>query len=489
MSDPTPDRYTGTLNDAQLHVLRWIVDGCPDGVMDGYNHRITAAALQTRILVRITGRGASWSAAITERGNDYLKNPPAPKPTRRRRRSAPTETPAPRQPSDDATPSADEESPLDERTELKTSRRLSKTEQLIADLIAAGGVLRVPRWREQGAPDYEQRVHAAQRFGKVPEGKRLRIDWVQGGELEIRLEDAPKGTNVATAPVPVPKRIGRVHPVARTFRDQTDRHEVSRVALPRCVRIIHGLAAEVEKRGFTASNVAQSRGAARNDWTPKDGHLTIEIRGHHYGLRISEEKVLLRGPWDAETRRRAEARYALWHSPRPMRNYDSQATGKLTITLDHGYSREGRPSTFADRKTWTLEDKLPDLLRELEIRVAEDDHRDQEAKQRADERQRQWELAMERAKEDFLEAYRAKVLDQEVLAWQRTTSIRRYLAALQETQGDAADENEWMIWIRQYLQRLDPTRARPELPSMPERIPLDELRPFLNGLSPYGPSS
>jgi hypothetical protein len=37
-----------TLNEAQTEVLRWIADGCPDGVLEGYEHRISAAALRTR---------------------------------------------------------------------------------------------------------------------------------------------------------------------------------------------------------------------------------------------------------------------------------------------------------------------------------------------------------------------------------------------------------------------------------------------------------
>ena len=34
--------------DTQVAVLRWIANGCPDGVMPGYAHKITAAALRSR---------------------------------------------------------------------------------------------------------------------------------------------------------------------------------------------------------------------------------------------------------------------------------------------------------------------------------------------------------------------------------------------------------------------------------------------------------
>src|SRR5258708_8717942 len=63
-----PPRYESdvSLNDVQVAVVRWIADGSPAGVFDGYSHRISAAALQTRGLVRIVGRGATWRAALTD---------------------------------------------------------------------------------------------------------------------------------------------------------------------------------------------------------------------------------------------------------------------------------------------------------------------------------------------------------------------------------------------------------------------------------------
>jgi hypothetical protein len=135
------------LNTAQLDVLRWVARGCGKGVYEGYSHRISAAALQTRGLVRISGRGPSWKAELTARGAAVLALP-------------------------EPTPRAPAEPRLQKKANaskpVRPSRALSKTEQLIADLVVAGGVLRVPYWRQEGEPDYRQRAIAAQRFGKVP---------------------------------------------------------------------------------------------------------------------------------------------------------------------------------------------------------------------------------------------------------------------------------------------------------------------------------
>lgn len=79
-----------TLNKAQVAVLRWVADGCPDGVMDGSAHRISAAALRSRGLIRVSGRGRTWSATITDAGSAYLASPPPPrKQTPRSPRPAP----------------------------------------------------------------------------------------------------------------------------------------------------------------------------------------------------------------------------------------------------------------------------------------------------------------------------------------------------------------------------------------------------------------
>jgi hypothetical protein len=106
-----------TLNDVQVEVLRWISEGCRDGVVaDGVSARISAAALRNRGLVRTSGHGPSWKAKITAAGTEYLQQVDGPHP------------PLPRQPN------------------------VSVTQQLIDDVVAAGGALRVPRkrWEQEG---------------------------------------------------------------------------------------------------------------------------------------------------------------------------------------------------------------------------------------------------------------------------------------------------------------------------------------------------
>jgi hypothetical protein len=450
------------LNRAQLALLRWISADCPDGAHEGYSHRISAAALQSRGLVRISGRGPTWKVELTARGRAVLA---LPEPMRSVNSTAEKASSKP----------------------AKPARPLSKTEQLIADLVAAGGKLRVPYWREQGEPDYRQRALAAQRFGKVPADKRLVLERMRGGELEIRLDDALP----APPPVPVPVRLPRPHPVAKRFRDDSDNHQVSRALLARAVRIVHALAAEAERRGHGVANPkrpAHER-SARDSAKESVPHLGITVGNHAYSLNVAEAKVLLRGVWEERKRAHEQHRlqYPFYGGHERMKPYDSEATGELSLSLVGAAQREGRAASWSDRKSWRVEDKLPELLQELELRAVEDDERAAEEKRQAEERQRQWESEMERARERFLEAQRAKVLRAHIAARQEVAVMTAYLAELEAAHGDKPDSAEWLAWVRDYIKRVDPFASPPTMPVVAE-ISRDDLKPFLPpGVNPYGP--
>ena len=432
-----------TLTKRQVSQLRWIADGCPEGVMEDDFYRISAAALRNRGLVRVTGRGSSWRAQLLPEGRSYLE---------RVESAAP---PIPRQ------------------------ANLSVTQHLVDEIVAAGGTLRVPakRWGDPDQVDYAERARLAEQFGKVPVGKRLTVREIHG-ELELRLEEALEGTVVELSPVDVPARVSNLHPVARRFRDDTDKHEVSRTALPRSVRIVHALTRELEHRGYEVTNVEkQAEGYGGGRWKAEyDGHLRVTIRGHGYHLRVSEEKVSTRSSFEAFPHSRAPGR----------KRYDSDATGRLQIRADR-YGRGGRPAIWGDRRTWTLEEKLPELIRELEVRAAEDDHRDAERKREAEERQRRWEAAMAEAREQFREEYRAQTLRARVAAWQEANQTIEYLSVLRDRYGTSPESATWIRWIARYVdEKLDWLTRPPTMPEDPEPAP-EDLKPFLGGLSPHGP--
>jgi hypothetical protein len=243
-----------TLSESQVTLLRWITSGCPDGVMDGYFHRISAAALRNRGLVTISGHGATWSATATKAGQEYLDQVDGPEP------------PTPRKPN------------------------VSVTQRLVEDVIAAGGTLRVPRWhRHSDGIDYARRARLAERQRKLPPGKRLTLKTI-GEELEISLAEAlDSNVPFELTAVPVAAKVSRYHAAVRHFRDSSDDHEVSRALLGRATRILQAIATEAERRGWNVK-------------TGDAGDLALSVGSVTFYLRLVEEGVHPRGMWEEQVR-------------------------------------------------------------------------------------------------------------------------------------------------------------------------------------------
>jgi hypothetical protein len=449
VSDAVAQRTT--LSEKQVELLRWIAKGCRDGVMEGDSYRISAAALRNRGLIRTSGHGQAWKAKIAPAGVEYLQRVDGPAPP------------------------------------IARQANVSVTQQLIDDVAAAGGCLRRParRWGATEGIDWEQRARLAQIHGKVPSGMRLRTERIDG-EIEIRLVDGIPGTEVPLQPLPVPRRVARLHTVARKFRDDTAGHLVSRAQLPRCVRIVHALATEAERRGWDVDSVVGAVGRRTSRGMEGEaGHFVISIREHSYRLTVVEEKVVLRGAFDAETEYRRAVNYPAYLRPRARTRYDADATGRLQLTCA-GCSREGRPSTWADRRSWTLEDKLPNVLQELEIRAAEDDHAEVERQRRAEERQRQWQAAMDRARHRFIENHRLELLRARIHSWNEAEAIRDYCEAVELRHGVDAVDGEVAEWLEFARVQADRAQDLPRMPADPDITP-EALKPYLKGWSPYGP--
>ncbi|MDQ3729415.1 MAG: hypothetical protein M3355_07470 [Actinomycetota bacterium] len=446
-----------TLNDNQLTVLRWIEQGCPEGVLNDPAHRISAAALRRRGLVATRGRGPSWTANLTDTGREYLERTTRPDP------------PRPRQPN------------------------MSVTQQLVDDVLAAGGSLRVPRksYYERSGVDYQQRARLAERHGKVPEGKRLVVRLASSEELELALDDLLPGAPRKVTAVSVPDKVGRYHPVVRRLKQQSGRHEVSRAALPRALRILNALVTEAERRGHgVETSIAEERkGYGRSGWSGvRDGHVVLRVTEFSAAVRLSEEGLSSRAHWERKNRyfvHRLEGGSETRR--RPLTEYEQRATGRLVLELVPAYSLHCRPGKWADRQRWTLEEKLSELLFEVETRAAEETESRREAERREAERRREWEAAMQRARERYIEHYRGEALRGEVRRWREAQEILAYCDAAESTYPDVPATAEWISWARRYAGQLDPLRAALETPSVPESAPAAELRPFLEGWNPRGP--
>ena len=286
--------------------------------MDGYAHRVSAAALRSRGFLRISGRGPTWRAELTPTGRTLLE-----------------ELDSPVDPSAKSKPWP-ETRPASKPKHAPAQDRVLKTEQLVADVIAAEGRLLLPDDTRKGGVNWRQRAYAAQRHGKVPDGKRLSVTWSSKG-FEIELLDGGVSIDLDADPIPVPARVVNYHPAAREFRDHPYTHEVSRKQLPRSLRLVHALAGELDRRGHNLRCVRAAVGNySRSEWNAStDGQFTVTINGHELSLRLMEKGVGLRGPWEAHKKRREEdteaMRFDRWDVGRiePFDKGSHRPTGSL----------------------------------------------------------------------------------------------------------------------------------------------------------------
>jgi hypothetical protein len=460
------------INDRQRSVFDWIADGCPDGIYEGEGHKVSAAALRARGLVKIRGRGKAWNAELTDRGRAFLDGSPTPGP------ASPPSRPA-RTPATDRKPQS---SPA-----LQADRPPAKTEQLVADVIAGDGRLMLPDETAKSGVNWRQRAYAAQRHGKVPDGKRLVVSRGREGFV-IELMDGQTGNELGAEEIHVPARLTKYHRVAGQFRDRTDLQQISRKALPRALRIIHALALEIERRGhqIECANAPQTDRYGRRERNAKDSaHLVVTIGDHDLELRIYEKGVGLRSAWEQQKTYYEENRlnFRLGYLPSRPTAYDKDATGQLNISL---LGHSPRQTTWGDRKRWKLDDRLGQILRELETQADEAEERRLAREREEAERQRQWEAAMADAKRRFMEDHQLDVLRRRVQAWQEADAIRAYCDAIEARHGQAATEADTAAWLQLAREHADRLQRLPTMPADPE-ITDEALKPYLGSWSPYGP--
>jgi hypothetical protein len=479
------------LNSRQHEVLQWIADGCPDRVMDGYSYKTSAVALRSRRLVTVSKNGGIWRASITSTGAYYLEH--GDYPTDREIKTASStsvEVPVrsgmtPDKSASSSPPPARSGRPG--RSKIKTKKAdgtLSPTERLIADLVANGGELRLGRIE---GDNYEARIRAAIRFGKVPEGKQLvTTGWRWSDDYAIRLQDAPAWMNAKLVPITVPTVLRKPHPLVASLQRRDSALNINRSARHRALLVIQALAVEAERRGYTVKETEVTTDQYGYKRRESKDHFAILVQGHPIGVQVRQD--VNRNAHEPTARELVKADRDTWFR---LPKYDYTPSERLSIQLS-GRS-EHRQSKWKDATKARLEELLPQILQEIELRAAAAEVARLAAIEAAEERRRQWELARKEAELEHRESYRAQVLGEQVDDWLRSRQIRDYLDAMQmsiatfDDPADAAAANEWLEWARHQTSTLDPLQRSLVMPVEPSPT-AEDLAPFMNGLSPYGPS-
>jgi hypothetical protein len=164
----------------------------------------------------------------------------------------------------------------------------------------------------------------------------------------------------------------------------------------------------------------------------------------------------------------------------------------ISVREKDGVLRVVLPSEYSGRRVWSdgiraaVEDKLGDVLANLEARAEEAEQRRLERERREEERRRAWEQELRSAQERFAEDQRAALLRDQVTSWRLAADIRSFCSAARSATGDSEEAEAWLAWATEYAHAIDPLPEAPVVPQIREPSP-DELRPYLRRWNPYGP--
>jgi hypothetical protein len=212
------------------------------------------------------------------------------------------------------------------------------------------------------------------------------------------------------------------------------------------------------------------------------------VSGYSAAVEVSEEGMPRLAYWEQQHRSYAYPFSAAANRLPPRSKYDAHGTGRLTLAISSPDTGSERSTRWSDRKSWTVEEKLPELLREIEVRSVEHRHRLLEAERQAAARQRAWEAALEVARERHAEQHRIESLCAQVDRWHQVERIRAYCNAAAAAHSDSADTATWLEWAGRYTDGIDPLHVAPQAPAPLERVAPEELRPYLEGWDPYTPT-
>jgi hypothetical protein len=153
---------------------------------------------------------------------------------------------------------------------------------------------------------------------------------------------------------------------------------------------------------------------------------------------------------------------------------------------------------WGDRASWTLEERLPHLFREIEERIViakeateiqrvEAERAAERARLAAEERERNWLVLIEQAKHQLVEQHRAKHLREQARAFEEVQQLRSYIEAIRAAYGEHEETAPWLAWAQSYVDQRDPLGEPPVMPRAPEATP-EALQPHLPaGWSAEGP--
>jgi hypothetical protein len=351
------------------------------------------------------------------------------------------------------------------------------TTQLIKDIQAAGGRLTIdlsdPPPGMTG-DTLDSLIRSIRRSHLLPAGMMLLEERDTWRIRMLTIRPFPTWISDPPAPIAVPAQIRDLPPVVVRLRDTEGLLSVSGLARPRALRLLHALVAAAAHRGYVARvDASGTRHRKRKD----DPQIFFAIHGHEIGLAVTQENDRTE---HVPTKKELadQARYSWTSIPK----YDHKPSLRLKFTMARW--SEYQQSNWTDSSKSQLEEKLPAILQEMEIRAyfAEFRRLAEEEKQRQRELEEQRRIAAAEVK--FTEAFRVGILDAQLDCWNKARQLNEYIAAMAERIAEledpaaVADASQWLSWVRAYADRLDPLNGKLALPPDPQPTRTD-LRQYM----------
>ncbi|MFI8850298.1 PE-PGRS family protein [Streptomyces sp. NPDC053499] len=494
------------LNERQLALLNRIAGGDDPVTSDSPHLALTARALKERGLITMPKAGGKWRAEVTDAGRFYLEHghhPDKPAQAPRKKQSAASGTggaqsPAPAQ--GGSAPDAASAKNLSPRTAPRSALEIPGP-ALIEKIQKAGRFLRIPN------PDAAERARYRRAFDAArqcaPRGYHLKYSGRNKGDFFLGLlrttgEDETEWNRIR---LQRSRLITDIEDVLASVAADHSAFEVSDEVLPRVLSLLRLLAEEAENR-LGDLTVSKKR---------KQPRPLLTVHGRTYEVSFRERQKPVQYVRSQPGRRRTYD----WQRVTPQHRLEPSGELELHVGPQQGYY--GWKKDWGDTPKKPLESQMGSIFRALKAHAEEEERArlEREAEQRrlreelerkeadrrrreAEERERalrEWETAVSTAKIKAVHSARTKHFGTAFDEWRTAGEMRTFCSALTEAADRATDPDEagrlrqWAEWGRAEADRLDPTTGRQSLVkrNFHAEPTGDELRPFLDGWSPYRP--
>lgn len=318
----------------------------------------------------------------------------------------------------------------------------------------------------------------------MPEGKLLKIVRGRGwSERVVSLEDPPEWMTIKLAPTPIAEQLRKPHPVVKRLRDDSEHLRLPRSTRGRALRLLNALALTASECGHEVRTTERPKGYVHHR-ERDDSSLTVVIKGHDFGVEVTE--VYKRVPHVPTEQERRKAERDSWY--RIPKN-DDVATGVVKLSVDRGSPH--RQSSWTDADESRAGRMLAEILQEIELRAHAAEEVRLKRERVAEERRQHWQSAMDEAKDRLQEAHRAAALRSQLEAWElseRLGSYRDQVAVRIDTLSGAerSAAEAWLAWMTKHIAELDPLSAPIQVPP-PVEATAENLKPHLGSWGYYGP--